>query len=231
MSQQLKDKFLDLLGKEWYKRLESYFDSEDFSRLTLELWKERRTHTVYPEQGSELLLKAFRTTPLSKVKVVILGQDPYHDGSFDGFAFSNFEKLRPSPSLANILKEVESDVYDGFKLVQDLSLERWAEQGVLLINTAHTVRAGEPASHLLMWSEFTRNVVHHLLNRYSPTVWMLWGAKAKKHLSNKKIGSKHLVLTAPHPSPFSVHTGFFGCKHFTQANEFLLNHNKEPIIW
>jgi uracil-DNA glycosylase len=232
LNPQLKDKFLELLGKEWFKRMESYLNGDDFSKLYLELFKERRQYTIYPEKGSELLFKAFRTTPISKVKVVILGQDPYHDGSYDGFAFSNDEnRLRLSPSLVNIFKEVESDVFDGFQLNPDPQLIRWAEQGVLLINTAHTVRAGEPASHILLWMEFTRVVIHHLLNRYNPTVWMLWGAKAKRHLSEKKIGSKHLVLTAAHPSPFSANAGFFGCKHFSQANEFLLNNNVEPINW
>jgi uracil-DNA glycosylase len=211
--------------------MEDYLDSDSFSNLTLELFKERRKYTVYPEKGSELLFKAFRTTPFSKVKIVILGQDPYHDGSYDGFAFSNFEKLRLSPSLVNIFKEVESDVYDGFKLVQDSSLERWAKQGVLLINTAHTVRAGEPASHLLMWQMFTLRVIQHLMNNHKPMVWMLWGAKAKRHLEGKTLSKDHLKLVAPHPSPFSAYSGFFGCKHFTKANEFLLNHNLEPIVW
>jgi len=228
---QLKDKFLTLLGVEWFNVLEGYLESQDFSNLTLELFKERRNYTIYPEKGSDLLFKAFRTTPLSKVKVVILGQDPYHDGSYDGFAFSNTEKLTLSPSLRNILKEVESDVYDGFKLVQDPELIRWAEQGVLLINTAHTVRKGEPASHLLMWNLFTKRIIHILLNSDNPTVWMLWGAKAKKHLEGRRIAPQQYVLRSSHPSPFSAYSGFFGCKHFSQANKFLLDHNVEPIIW
>lgn len=232
MSQEvLKDKFQKLLGKEWYKILEPYLETRDFSNLTLELFKERRIHTVYPEKGSDLLFKAFRTTPFSKVKVVILGQDPYHDGSYDGFAFSNTEKLAPSPSLRNILKEVEDDVYDGFQLSQDLSLQRWAEQGVLLINTAHTVRKGEPGSHLHLWDMFTARVIHSLVNNHKPMVWILWGAKARKHLESRVLSKDHLKLTSAHPSPFSAYSGFFGNKHFTQANEFLLNHNKEPITW
>lgn len=232
MSQEvLKDKFQKLLGKEWYKILEPYLETRDFSNLTLELFKERRIHTVYPEKGSDLLFKAFRTTPFSKVKVVILGQDPYHDGSYDGFAFSNTEKLAPSPSLRNILKEVEDDVYDGFQLSQDLSLQRWAEQGVLLINTAHTVRKGEPSSHLHLWDMFTARVIHSLVNNHKPMVWILWGAKARKHLESRVLSKDHLKLTSAHPSPFSAYSGFFGNKHFTQANEFLLNHNKEPITW
>lgn len=227
----LKHKFEELLGTEWFKKVESYLDSEDFSYLTLELFKERRKFTVYPEKGSDLLFKAFRTTPFSKAKIVILGQDPYHDGSYDGFAFSNRGQLRLSPSLKNIFKEVEDDVYDGFQLSQDSDLQRWAEQGVLLINTAHTVRKGEPASHLHLWTMFTQRVLHVLLNNGKPLVWMLWGAKAKGHLEMKAIPKNHLVLKSAHPSPFSAYTGFFGCKHFSQANEFLLNNNVEPITW
>ena len=228
---QLKDKFLNLLGIEWYKRLEEYLDTDDFSRLTLELFRERRMFTIYPEKGSDLLFKAFRTTPFSKVKIVILGQDPYHDGSYDGFAFSNTGKLRLSPSLQNILKEVESDVYNGFQLAQDSNLERWAKQGVLLVNTAHTGRKGEPASQITLWDMFTSRVIHNLVNNGKPLVWMLWGSKAKNQLMSRTLPKDQLKLVAAHPSPFSASNGFFGCKHFTQANEFLLNHNIEPITW
>jgi len=227
----LKDRFLTLLGKEWFGVLEPYFATKDFDELYVELFRDRRKYVVYPEKGSDLLFKAFRTTPLSKVKVVILGQDPYHDGSYDGFAFSNREKLRLSPSLVNIFKEVESDVYDGFKLVQDPQLIRWAEQGVLLINTAHTVREGEPASHLHLWGMFTFHVLKALIEWRHPIIWMLWGAKAKKSLENKALPKNHLRLTAAHPSPFSAANGFFGCKHFTKANEYLVENNVEPIIW
>ena len=231
-NQQLKDKFERLLGCEWFERLESYLETDDFSHLTTELFRERRKYTVYPEKGSDLLLKAFRTTPFSKVKVVVLGQDPYHDGSYDGFAFSNKGKIgRLSPSLQNILKEVESDVYNGLHLDQDPDLQRWAEQGVLLINTAHTVREGEPGSHLHLWDMFTKRVIHVLVNNGKPLVWMLWGSKARKHLETKAIPNNQLVLSSAHPSPFSAYTGFFGCKHFSQANEFLLNNNIEPIRW
>jgi len=231
LNQKLKDKFEFLLGKEWFDLLEPYFQSRDFDYLYTELFRERKSYTIYPDKDSDLLFKAFRTTPFSKVKIIVLGQDPYHDDSYDGFAFSNTERLRLSPSLQNIFKEVESDAYDGFKLVQDPELIRWAEQGVLLINTAHTVRKGEPASHLRLWTMFTARVLHVLAERRNPTVWMLWGAKAKGHLAGRTLPESHLKLTAPHPSPFSAHTGFYGCKHFTKANEFLLNNNIEPISW
>jgi uracil-DNA glycosylase len=231
LNPQLKDKLFSLLGAEWFKKMENYLQTDDFSRLTLELFKERRNYTIYPEQGSDLLFKAFRTTPFSKVKIVILGQDPYHDGSYDGFAFSNTNRVRLSPSLQNILKEVENDVYDGFHLSQDSNLERWAKQGVLLINTAHTVRASEPGSHIHLWDIFTRRVIHSLLNNHKPMVWMLWGSKAKRHLEDRMIDPDQLVLTAPHPSPFSAGSGFFGCKHFSKANTFLIEHNIDPIAW
>ena len=231
LNPQLKDKFLTLLGVEWFTALEEYLETDDFSRITLELFKERRLYTIYPEKGSDLLFKAFRTTPLSQVKVVILGQDPYHDGSYDGFAFSNTRKIRLSPSLRNILKEVETDVYNGFNITLEPELERWAKQGVLLINTAHTVREGEPASHLHLWDMFTARVIHSLVRIKRPVVWMLWGSKAKRHLENKSLREDHLKLTAAHPSPFSAHTGFYGCKHFSKANEFLLKHNLEQITW
>ena len=231
LNQQLQDKFLNLLGVEWYNAMKGYLDTDDFSRLTLELFKERRKYTIYPEKGSDLLFKAFRTTPPSKVKVVILGQDPYHDGSYDGFAFSNREKLRLSPSLLNIFKEVETDIFNGLNLNPDPSLERWAKQGVLLINTAHTVRKGEPTSHLHLWDIFTARVIHILINKYKPVVWILWGVKAKRHLELKVLPKNQLKLVAAHPSPFSAANGFFGCKHFSKTNEFLLNHNIEPIIW
>ncbi len=230
-NQQLKDKFLTLLGTEWYGVVEEYLETNDFSKLQLELYKDRRLHTVYPEKGSDLLFKAFRTTPLSKVKVVILGQDPYHDGSFDGFAFSNRKKVRLSPSLQNIFKEVESDVYDGLKLDMDPNLERWAKQGVLLVNTAHTVRKGEPASHLHLWDIFTRRVILSLSKRKTPVIWILWGRKARRHLEEIKLPDSHLKLISPHPSPFSASSGFYGSKPFTKCNTHLLKYNIDPIKW
>ena len=228
----LKHKFRELLGCEWFDKVESYLETKDFSHLTLELFKERRQYNIYPEKGSDLLFKAFRTTPFNKVKIVILGQDPYHDGSYDGFAFSNKGKTgRLSPSLENIFKEVESDVYNGLWLDKDPDLQRWAEQGVLLINAAHTVRQEEPASHLHLWDMFTQRVIHVLNNNGKPLVWMLWGNKAKNHLAGRTMSKDHLILKSPHPSPFSAHTGFFGNKHFSKANEFLLNNNIETIKW
>ena len=223
----------NLVGEEWYAELEELLESQYFKRLGNMVAAERHVHTIYPDKYSDLLFKAFRTTPFSKVKVVILGQDPYHDGSYDGFAFSNSGKTKLSPSLRNIFKEVEDDVYNGLQLDQDSNLQRWAEQGVLLINTAHTVRKGEPGSHLEWWMPFTRAVVHHLTNNNKPLVWMLWGKKSQnvanaRYLRNYKT---NLVLTSPHPSPYSADTGFFGNKHFTQCNKYLEEHEQGEIRW
>lgn len=227
----MTDKFRGLFGEEWYKALEHVFRSVYWKRIGREIAQERRIYTIYPEKGSDLLFKAFRTTPLSKVKVVILGQDPYHDGSYDGFAFSNRESLRISPSLVNILKEVEEDVYNGFKLNQSPELERWAEQGVLLINTAHTVRKGDPGSHLEYWREFTKQVLLLLQQQDRPIVWILWGKKAENAVATVKKNDNHLYLFSPHPSPFSANSGFFGSKPFSQTNKFLIDEKLQTINW
>ena len=220
-----------LFGEEWYNALDTVLKSEYWRNLGQTIASERGVYTIYPEKGSDLLFKAFRTTPLTKVKVVILGQDPYHDGSYDGFAFSNREKLRLSPSLVNILKEVESDIFDGFNINQSPELERWAKQGVLLINTAHTVRKGDPASHVEYWSRFTKEVILKLLEQDQPIVWIVWGKKAMEILKSTGRNTKHLVLISPHPSPFSAHTGFFESKPFSKANKFLETNGKSGIQW
>ena len=225
------NKFRSLFGEEWYNVLEHVLRSVYWKRIGQKIAQERDIYTIYPEKGSDLLFKAFRTTPLSEVKVVILGQDPYHDGSYDGFAFSNRESLRLSPSLVNILKEVESDIHDGFQIGQSPELERWAKQGVLLINTAHTVRKGDPGSHLEYWTEFTKQVLLLLQQQNRPIVWLLWGKKAEIAGEAVRMNEKHLVLTSPHPSPFSAHTGFFGNKHFSQANEYLKANDFTEILW
>jgi uracil-DNA glycosylase len=234
--QKLFDRFKFLLGEEWFDTLKDYFKTNGFQNLKSVLSEERERYIIYPEAGSDLLFKAFRTTPFSKVKVVILGQDPYHDpGRFDGFAFSNSRNhlihKSLSPSLRNILSEVENDAYKGFDYDSDPDLQRWAEQGVLLINTAHTVRKGEPGSHLELWKGFTHKVITSLLDKANPIVWMLWGRKAKDHIENKMIKNNHLFLKSPHPSPYSASSGFFGCKHFSECNNFLKNRNVTSIIW
>lgn len=228
---QLKDKFRGLFGEEWYNELQELLESNYWLRLGNKIATDRKVKTIYPEKHSNLLFKAFRTTPLSKVKVVILGQDPYHDGSYDGFAFSNSTKQlgRISPSLANIFKEVEDDVYNGLKLEQNPDLERWAEQGVLLINTAHTVVKSNPGWYLKDWMPFTQETVNILTLKKQPIVWMLWGRHARDMVS--KTNKDHLYLESPHPSPFSAHTGFFGNKHFSKCNKYLEEHDRTIIQW
>lgn len=221
-----------LFGDEWYSALERLLKTNYWKALGQKIAGERTIYEIYPEKGSDLLFKAFRTTPLSEVKVVILGQDPYHDGSYDGFAFSNRDDgQKISPSLRNILKEVESDVYDGFQLDQNPDLSRWAEQGVLLINTAHTVRKKNPGSHLEYWSRFTNEVLSLLSKQDRPIVWILWGKKAEHAVGRVIKNPQHIYVKSPHPSPFSAYTGFFGSKPFSRTNEFLERQGQTEITW
>lgn len=222
---------LDLLGPEWTRVLTPLLQSEYFSNLLKFISLERQTKEVIPEKGSPLIFKAFRTTWFSRVKVVILGQDPYHDGkSFDGFAFSNPpSKLTISPSLRNIQKEIERDVYKGLALNPHTDLTPWAIQGVLLINTAHTVIKGKPESHLVAWEPFTKEVIKTLQGR-EDLVWLLWGkyAQSYKHLITNK---SHCVISSGHPSPLNRANPFIGSGCFTKCNEELEARNKAPINW
>lgn len=231
----MNDKLLGLFGEEWYVAFEKLLKSEYWNSLMTKISMERRLFTVYPERGSDLIFKAFRTTPLSQTKVVILGQDPYHDGSYDGFAFSNKGKTSNlSPSLRNIFIEVENDLYNGLKLDQDPDLERWAKQGVLLINTAHTVRQSDAGSHLEEWKPFTKKVIEILLQK-EKLVWMLWGKKASDLVDVNRAmeitKGKHLFIITSHPSPFSAHVGFFGSKPFSKANKYLEENGLSTINW
>lgn len=236
-----EEKFKLLLGEEWYESLKDVINSQYWENLSHYIASERKVATVYPEQGSDLLFKAFRTTPISTVRVVILGQDPYHDGSYDGFAFSNSCKEDISPSLRNIFAEIKQTIYpkvvDPYK--SDLfnsNLERWATQGVLLINTAHTVRKGVAGSHISVWKPFTKKVIQTILDVDHPVVWMLWGNFAKEVFFESKgpidiTDRPQLVLQAAHPSPFSAYNGFFNSNHFNKANEFLQQYGLNKIIW
>ena len=236
--------FKYLLGEEWYKCLEDMINSDYFRNLGSTIAGERSLRTIYPLKGSDLLFKAFRTTPLSEVKIVILGQDPYHDNSYDGFAFSNsiHKRGRVSPSLQNILREVQEDCYSEKNLetyfADDpsiVSLERWAKQGVLLINTAHTVAEGVPGSHIALWKPFTKRVLDALMIEHNtPIVFILWGKYAQR-IFYDQIGtypiSNGLVIESAHPSPFSAYQGFFGSKPFSKANKYLAENNIKPIVW
>jgi uracil-DNA glycosylase len=217
------------IEKEWKKELASFFETETFTVLTDFIRNEYITKKVFPKPQD--IFKAFSLTPFSKVKVVILGQDPYHnDGQAHGLSFSVEDGVIVPPSLKNIYKEIEQDC--GIK--KDFSngnLQGWAKQGVFLLNAILTVVAHTPASHQGKgWEAFTDTVIKTISDKHEHVVFMLWGnyARSKKQLIDT---SKHLVLEAPHPSPFSAYSGFFGCKHFSKCNEYLEKYGKGVIQW
>jgi len=230
----MDQKRINLLGYEWYTVLYSEFKSAYMQELGGKVANLRKRTIVYPE--NDQIFNAYKLTPYSNVKVVIIGQDPYHDGSAHGLAFSIKEgQIKVPPSLKNILKEVEDDYGDGFYLHAKTNLEHWAKQGVFLINTVLTVEKGHPASHSKIgWQQFTKSTIKHLLNRpsntHKPMVFILWGKHAQK-FEEMIDHNKHLVLKAAHPSPFSAHKGFLGSKPFTKCNEFLELNNQNPIVW
>lgn len=214
---------------EWKEALGNFFETETFQTLTNFIRQEYLTKKVSPQPSD--IFKAFSLTPFSQVKVVILGQDPYHDtNQACGLCFSVNEGVTVPPSLKNIYKEIESDC----GVTKDMThgnLEPWAKQGVFLLNAILTVVAHTPASHKGKgWEEFTDMVIKTISDKHEHVVFMLWGnyAKSKQFLIDTH---KHCVLTAPHPSPFSVYTGFFGCKHFSKCNAYLREHKKQEICW
>lgn len=200
-----------------------------YKKLKEEIDKRYETTTVFPEKQN--IFKAFYLTKLDNLKVVILGQDPYHGfGQAQGLAFSTPANIKNPPSMQNILKEIQSDL--GKKSIcEDGDLTPWAKQGVLLLNTILTVEEAKPKSHHnLGWEVFTDNVIKYISDNCEDTIFILWGSPAisKTKLIDRK---KHHILTAPHPSPLSSYRGFFGCKHFSQTNNILKSLNKEAIIW
>jgi uracil-DNA glycosylase len=186
--------------------------------------------TIYPPPDH--VLYALEVTPFDAVKVVIVGQDPYHGaGQAHGLAFSVPESMKAPPSLRNIFKEIAQDVYAGSLPTATTDLSRWAEQGVLLLNASLTVEAGNAGSHsTLGWMALTDSIIASLSDRREHLVFMLWGrfAQSKAELID---GDRHLILEAAHPSPFSAHRGFFGCAHFSKANAYVSAHGEAPIIW
>ena len=184
---------------------------------------------VFPPQ--DLVFNAFRLTTFDSLKVVILGQDPYHnDGQAHGLAFSVPEDIALPPSLKNIFKELETDILD-FKIPKSGDLSYWGKQGVLLLNATLTVNAHQAGSHQKKgWEKFTDQVIQAISENKEAVVFLLWGAYAQKKASLINA-QKHLVLTAVHPSPLSVYRGFFGCRHFSQTNVFLQQHGEKPIDW
>lgn len=217
------------LPEEWNRWLGDEFQADYMQALRRFLAEEKAAKKViYPH--SSQWFRAFELTPLSAVKVVILGQDPYHGpGQAHGLCFSVKSGVKVPPSLNNVYKELASDV--GFTPVQHGFLEPWARQGVLLLNTALTVEQGRAAAHRGKgWETFTDRAIETVSAQAPPCVFLLWGghARQKKALIDQ---SRHLVLEAPHPSPLSAYRGFFGTRHFSRANAFLAEQGREPIAW
>jgi uracil-DNA glycosylase len=213
----------------WKAILGSQFSLKYMQKLKQFLVQEKnRGAIVYPPSG--LIFNAFNLTPFNEVKVVILGQDPYHNPKqAHGLSFSVADGIKPPPSLVNIFKELQNDF--GYPIPNNGNLTVWAQQGVLLLNSILTVRANSPASHRNQgWEKFTDTVISKISEHKSDVVFLLWGAFAKEKaiLIDEK---KHLILTAPHPSPYSAAKGFFGCKHFSATNEYLIMKNFKPINW
>ena len=217
----------------WQKHLADEFEKPYFAELTAFVKKEYQDEKVYPHPKN--IFRAFDLCPFEKVKVVILGQDPYHgERQANGLAFAVDAETRIPPSLQNMFKEIQSDL--GKPLVHtDGDLSRWAKQGVLLLNATLTVRAHLAGSHQEKgWEQFTDAAIKVLSEEREHLVFMLWGnyAKAKGKSENAHIDrTKHLVLEASHPSPFSAYSGFFGCKHFSKANDYLVSHHSTLIDW
>jgi len=212
----------------WKEALKDEFGKTYFQQLVHHLKTERlQGKTIYPS-GSNIF-NAFEKTPIQKVKVVIIGQDPYHGhGQAHGLSFSVPEGVAQPPSLINILKELHDDC--GVQIPTHGNLEKWARQGVMLLNASLTVRAAEPMSHSKIgWSNFTDMVIKTISDHRKNVVFLLWGKFAQEKLSLIDT-SKHLVLKAAHPSPLSSN-GFFGCRHFSKANEYLMKQGIDPIDW
>lgn len=212
----------------WQPVVANEINKPYFQRLAEFLDKERRKHTIYPPEKE--IFTALEAAPFEEVKVLILGQDPYHDDNqAHGLAFSVRPGIRPPPSLMNIFKELSNDV--GFRIPDNGYLLPWAQQGVLMLNAVLTVRAHQPNSHKDKgWENFTDSIIHALSLRPKPVVFLLWGgyARMKKALVDTK---KHAVLEAPHPSPLSAQRGFFGCRHFSKTNRFLQEWGMDNINW
>ena len=217
-----------VIEESWKAALEEEFEKEYFKKLSSTVKQAYLTQTVFPHP--KLVFNAFTHCSFEALKVVILGQDPYHGkGQAHGLSFSVGDGVPIPPSLQNIYKEIRSDT--GREIPNSGNLERWARQGVLLLNATLTVEQGKPGSHQgLGWEEFTTAVIRTISDKKENVVFLLWGkyAQEKASLIDR---SKHLVLCAAHPSPFSAHNGFFGCKHFSKTNSYLQAHKKDPIAW
>lgn len=216
------------IGNDWDCLLKDEFDKPYYQKLRKILANEYRTQTVYPDMYD--IFNALKFTSYQNAKVVILGQDPYHGpGQAHGLSFSVKPGVAVPPSLVNIFKELNDDLGCPIPLSGDLT--KWAKEGVVLLNASLTVRAHMANSHqALGWQTFTDKIIELLNERETPLVFMLWGNNAKQKMP-LITSKKHLILTAPHPSPFSASHGFFGCRHFSKANAFLVDTGQAPIDW
>lgn len=218
------------IEESWKEVLKDEFAKPYFEQIVFFLKTERMAgKTIYPP--GPLIFNAFQQTPFDKVKVVIIGQDPYHGpGQAHGLCFSVQDNVPPPPSLVNIYKEIQSDI----GIIMDFkkgNLTHWARQGILLLNASLTVRANEANSHSKIgWTTFTDAVIQKVVEQKSGVVFLLWGkfAQEKQMLIDE---TKHHVLKAAHPSPLSAHNGFFGCKHFSKTNDYLIKQGQDPIDW
>ena len=212
----------------WKEKLNDSFNSESFIHLKKFLKSEKEKHKIYPNEDRIFL--AFNLCPFESVKVVIIGQDPFHGANqANGLCFSVSDGIKPPPSLQNIFKELKNDLNS--EAPTSGNLEHWAKQGILMLNATLTVRAGQAGSHQKKgWEELTDNVIFTLSEKKQNLVFLLWGryAQKKAEIIDKK---KHNILMAAHPSPYSAHSGFFGCKHFSKTNEILKKLKLNPIKW
>ena len=217
-----------MIGNQWETYLDEEMKKPYFSELMRKIEEEREDHQIYPEQKN--VFRAFDLTPPENVKTVILGQDPYHGrGQANGLCFSVSDGIKKLPSLVNIFKEIKDEY--GYDIPESGSLDPWAMRGVLLLNTILTVRDGEPLSHKgYGWERFTDEVIRVLDSLARLIVFMLWGRQAQEK-AGMLTNPAHLTLKAAHPSPFSVHRGFFGCGHFRECNRFLEENHIVPIDW
>lgn len=219
---------LQEIDSQWQEALKEEFQKDYYHELMAKVSEAYENNQVFPLANE--VFNALNLTPLSQVKAVIIGQDPYHDvGQAHGLCFSVKPGVKVPPSLVNIYKELHDDL--GCNIPEDGYLVKWATQGVLMLNTVLTVNAHEPNSHKgYGWEKFTDAIISKVNEEDRPIVFLLWGAPAQK---KKKLlnNPKHLILEAPHPSPLSVYRGFWGCKHFSKTNEFLVNNGIEPIDW
>lgn len=216
-----------VIEKSWEEILQNEFQSEYFKQLKPFLQEEKKKFNIYPAGCN--IFNAFNLTPFDEVKVVIMGQDPYHGpGQAHGLCFSVPQGIKAPPSLMNIFKEIKADL--GIE-INSANLEKWAKQGVLLLNAVLTVREGQAGSHQNKgWENFTDSVIRTISDNKENVIFILWGryAHSKETLINK---NKHHILKAAHPSPLSAHNGFFGCRHFSKTNEILKSHGKTEIDW